>query len=221
MRPGEVAVRVIVAEDSVLLRAGLVRLLTDDGMDVVGEVGDCAELTRLVAERAPDVVLLDIRMPPTHTDEGIRAATALREQHPAVGVLLLSQYVETGAAVRALTESPNGFGYLLKERVTDVAELRDALLRVAKGESVVDPQVIARLLGRRRPDHPLDTLTPREREVLAGIAEGRSNEALTQHLGISTKTLETHIRSIFGKLGLEPDLGYHRRVQAVVTYLRA
>ncbi|WP_306298031.1 MULTISPECIES: response regulator transcription factor [unclassified Streptomyces] len=213
--------RVIVAEDSVLLREGLVRLLTEAGVEVVGQAGDCEGLPHLVADRAPDVVLLDIRMPPTHTDEGIRAATALREGFPHVGVLLLSQYVETGSAVRALAASPRGFGYLMKDRLADVAELRDALARVAAGESVIDPQVVARLLGRRRTHSRLDSLTRREREVLAVMAEGHSNEAITRFLDISGKTLETHIRSIFTKLGLEPDLGYHRRVQAVVTYLRA
>ncbi|MFV0131734.1 LuxR C-terminal-related transcriptional regulator [Streptomyces sp. HMX87] len=211
----------IVAEDSVLLREGLVRLLTDAGIEVAAQTGDCAGLPALVAHHAPDVVLLDIRLPPTHTDEGIAAATELRARFPAVGVLLLSQYVETGGAVRALAASPRGFGYLLKDRIADVGELHDALERVAAGESVIDPQVVARLLDRRRPDSPLDGLTRREREVLAAMAEGRSNDAITRILDISGKTLETHIRSIFTKLGLEPGLAYHRRVQAVVTYLRA
>ncbi|MDN0199920.1 response regulator transcription factor [Streptomyces sp. S.PNR 29] len=211
----------IVAEDSGLFREGLVRLLTDAGIEVAGQTGDCESLPRLVAHHAPDVVLLDIRMPPTHTDEGIAAATAVRARFPAVGVLLLSHYVETGGAIRALAASPRGFGYLLKDRVADVGELHDALKRVAAGESVIDPQVVARLLGRPRADGHLDSLTRREREVLAAMAEGRSNDAITRILDISGKTLETHIRSIFTKLGLEPDLAYHRRVQAVITYLRA
>ncbi|MEW1870005.1 response regulator transcription factor [Streptomyces caelestis] len=210
----------IVAEDSALLREGLVKLLTEAGIEVVGETGDCEGLPQMVADRAPEVVMLDIRMPPSHTDEGIRAAAGLRERFPGVGVLLLSQYVETGGPLRALAASPRGFGYLLKERVADFGELHDALVRVAAGESVIDSQVVARLLGRKRSDSAVDELTDREREVLAVMAEGRSNEAITRCLAISGKTLETHIRSIFTKFGLEPDTQYHRRVQAVITYLR-
>ncbi|WP_338702665.1 response regulator transcription factor [Streptomyces sp. Q6] len=212
--------RVIVAEDSALLRQGIVRLLTDEGVDVVAECADTAPLLALVAELAPDVVLLDIRMPPTHTDEGLVAAAVLRERHPGTGVLLLSQYVESSSTVQALAERPEGFGYLLKERVADIDELSGALKRVAAGETVLDPQVVARLMDAPRPPGPLDELTGRERDVLSLMAEGRSNEAIAQKLVIGGKTVETHVRNIFGKLRLEPDLLEHRRVMAVLTYLR-
>ncbi|MEV7424867.1 MULTISPECIES: response regulator transcription factor [unclassified Streptomyces] len=211
----------IVAEDSALLRQGLVRLLTDLGIVVAAEVGDGDGLLALVAAERPDVVLLDIRMPPTHTDEGIRAALAIREGFAGTGVLLLSQYVETTSAVQAMARDCRGFGYLLKDRVADAGELSDALQRVAAGETVMDPEVVARLMGRRRATNELDALTPREREVLALMAEGRSNEAITERLRISGKTLETHVRNVFTKLLLEPDLGYHRRVLAVLAHLRA
>ncbi|MEV5610619.1 response regulator transcription factor [Streptomyces sp. NPDC052225] len=210
----------IVAEDSALLRQGIVRLLTDEGVEVVAECADTAPLPALVADLAPDVVLLDIRMPPTHTDEGLVAAAALRERHPGTGVLLLSQYVESSSTVQALAERPEGFGYLLKERVADVDELSSALKRVAAGETVLDPLVVARLMDAPRPPGPLDELTGRERDVLALMAEGRSNEAIAQKLVIGGKTVETHVRNIFGKLRLEPDLREHRRVMAVLTYLR-
>ncbi|MCS0638610.1 response regulator transcription factor [Streptomyces sp. LP05-1] len=210
----------IVAEDSALLRQGVVRLLRDGGVDVVAETADADGLPELVAAERPDVVLLDIRMPPTHTDEGVRAAGAIRARCPGTGVLLLSQYVETSAAVGVMARDPRGFGYLLKDRVADAEELIDALKRVAAGESAVDPEIVARLLARRRADDTLGRLTPREHQVLALMAEGRSNEAITRRLRISGKTLETHIRSVFGKLELEPDLADHRRVLAVLTYLR-
>ncbi|MEV7087645.1 response regulator transcription factor [Streptomyces sp. NPDC093085] len=212
--------RVIVAEDSALLRQGLVRLLGDLGVEVAAELGDAAGLLGLVGAERPDAVLLDIRMPPTFTDEGIRAARAVRADFPGTGVLLLSQYVETTAAVQAMARDCRGFGYLLKDRVADADELSDALKRVAAGESVVDPEVVARLMGRRRAADDLDTLTPREREVLALMAEGRSNDAITERLRISGKTLETHVRNVFTKLHLEPDLAYHRRVLAVLAHLR-
>lgn len=197
--------RVIVAEDAPLLRQGLVRLLEDCGVEVVGQTGDAADVLTLAAREEPDAVLLDIRMPPTHTDEG----------------LLLSRYVETSAAVEVLAREPRGFGYLLKERVADADELYDALKRVAAGESAIDPEIVARLLERRRADSLLDGLTARERQVLALMAEGRSNEAISGRLGVSAKTLETHIRSVFTKLRLEPGLMDNRRVLAVLTYLRA
>ncbi len=212
--------RVIVAEDSALLRLGIVRLLTDEGIEVVAECADTAPLLALVAEHTPDAVLLDIRMPPTHTDEGLVAAAAVRAAHPDTGVLLLSQYVETTASVRALAGRPEGFGYLLKERVADAEELSGALKRVAAGETVVDPLVVARLMDAPRPPGPLDELTGRERDVLALMAEGRSNEAIANKLVIGGKTVETHVRNVFAKLGLETDPTEHRRVMAVLRFLR-
>jgi serine/threonine-protein kinase len=214
-------VRVIVAEDSALLRQGIVRLLSDEGFEVSAECSDTVPLLGLVAEHRPDAVLLDIRMPPTHTDEGLVAAAAIRAAHPGTGVLLLSQYVETTDTVRALAEQPEGFGYLLKERVADIDELGGALKRVASGETVLDPLVVAKLMNTPRPRSPLDELTGRERDVLALMAEGHSNEAIAQRLVIGGKTVETHVRNIFGKLRLEQDLLEHRRVRAVLTYLRA
>ncbi|MFF1685734.1 MULTISPECIES: response regulator [unclassified Streptomyces] len=212
--------RVIVAEDSALLRQGIVRLLSDEGFEVSAECRDTGPLLALVAEHRPDAVLLDIRMPPTHTDEGLVAAAAIRAAHPGTGVLLLSQYVETTDTVRALAEQPEGFGYLLKERVADIDELGGALKRVASGETVLDPLVVAKLMNTPRPTSPLDELTGRERDVLALMAEGHSNEAIAQRLVIGGKTVETHVRNIFGKLRLEQDLLEHRRVRAVLTYLR-
>ncbi|MGW6353621.1 response regulator [Streptomyces sp. NPDC055092] len=211
----------IVAEDSALLRQGIVRLLSDEGFEVSAECSDTGSLLALVAEHRPDAVLLDIRMPPTHTDEGLVAAAAIRAAHPGTGVLLLSQYVETTDTVRALAEQPEGFGYLLKERVADIDELGGALKRVASGETVLDPLVVAKLMNTPRPRSPLDELTGRERDVLALMAEGHSNEAIAQRLVIGGKTVETHVRNIFGKLRLEQDLLEHRRVRAVLTYLRA
>ncbi|MFC9456972.1 response regulator [Streptomyces sp. NPDC056637] len=213
--------RVIVAEDSALLRQGIVRLLSDEGFEVSAECSDTGPLLALVNEHRPDAVLLDIRMPPTHTDEGLVAAAAIRAEHPGTGVLLLSQYVETTDTVRALAEQPEGFGYLLKERVADIDELGGALKRVASGETVLDPLVVAKLMNTPRPRSPLDDLTGRERDVLALMAEGHSNEAIAQRLVIGGKTVETHVRNIFGKLRLEQDLLEHRRVRAVLTYLRA
>ncbi|MFC9612708.1 response regulator [Streptomyces sp. NPDC056938] len=213
--------RVIVAEDSALLRQGIVRLLSDEGFEVSAECSDTVPLLALVAEHRPDAVLLDIRMPPTHTDEGLVAAAAIRAAHPGTGVLLLSQYVETTDTVRALAEQPEGFGYLLKERVADIDELGGALKRVASGETVLDPLVVAKLMNTPRPRSPLDELTGRERDVLALMAEGHSNEAIAQRLVIGGKTVETHVRNIFGKLRLAQDLLEHRRVRAVLTYLRA
>jgi DNA-binding NarL/FixJ family response regulator len=212
-------VRVIVVEDSALLRQGMTRLLEDLGIRVVAQASDAGNLLDLVAAERPDVVMLDIRMPPTHTDEGIRAAVAVRQHHPGTGVLLLSQYIETGGPVQAMARDGRGFGYLLKERITDAETLHDALKRVGQGESVLDPAVVDRLMGRRRADNALDGLTDRERQVLSLMAEGRSNEAIATYLHISPKTLETHIRSVFTKLCLEPDLNVHRRVLAVLTWL--
>ncbi|MGI5195883.1 response regulator transcription factor [Streptomyces sp. CA-288835] len=211
----------IVAEDSVLLREGLVRLLRDAGLTVVGQAGCADTLLRLVAELRPDVALVDIRMPPTHTDEGIRAAARIRDRFPETGVLLLSQYVETGTAVQELSRAPGGFGYLLKDRIADPSELTEGIKRVAAGEPFIDPEIVRRLLGRRRVDGALETLTRREGEVLALMAEGRSNESISRCLRIGGKTVETHVRSIFMKLGMEPDLEHHRRVLAVLAYLQA
>ncbi|MFI6638347.1 LuxR C-terminal-related transcriptional regulator [Streptomyces sp. NPDC050504] len=211
----------IVAEDSAILRQGIVRLLADAGIGVPAQCGDVVELPELVARHRPDAVLLDIRMPPTHTDEGIVAAAGIRARFPGTGVLLLSQYVETTDTVRALAADARGFGYLLKERVADIDELTDALKRVTAGESVLDPEVVSRLLGAPRLPGPLDELTAREREVLSLMAQGRSNDAIAQHLVIGAKTVETHVRNIFGKLGLSADLLGHRRVMAVLTYLGA
>ncbi|MBO0514020.1 response regulator transcription factor [Streptomyces beijiangensis] len=212
----------IVAEDSVLLRQGIVRLLVDEGFEVPAACGEAGPLLLgLVAEHRPDAVLLDIRMPPTHTDEGLVAAAQVRAAYPGTGVLLLSQYIETTGTVRALADNPRGFGYLLKERVADIGELAGALKRVAAGETVVDPLVVDRLLHTPRTAGPLDELTAREREVLGLMAEGRSNEAIARQLVIGGKTVETHVRNVFTKLGLAADLLDHRRVVAVLTYLRA
>jgi DNA-binding NarL/FixJ family response regulator len=213
-------VRVVVAEDSKLLRQGLVRLLEDAGVSVVGQTDSAPQLLMLVDTLNPHAALIDIRMPPTHTDEGLRAAREIRERHPAIGVLILSQYVETSSAVQLMARNPQGFGYLLKDRIADVDELTGALKRLVAGESVIDSQVVARLLGRRRAASALDDLTERERQVLALMAERRSNEAIIQRLGVGGKTVETHVRHIFTKLHLEPSLTDHRRVLAVLAYLQ-
>jgi DNA-binding NarL/FixJ family response regulator len=213
-------VRVVIADDAALIREGVARLLTEAGCEVVGAVGDAEALRRQVRLTRPDAALVDIRMPPTHTDEGIVAARLLREQSPEVGVLVLSNYLEPRYALRLLGEHPGGLGYLLKERVSDVAVLVDALRRVVDGECVIDPTIVASLLRRRRREDPLDVLSPREREVLAVMAEGRSNGAIGSQLELSPKTVETHVRSIFGKLGLHDSPTDHRRVLAVLMALR-
>jgi DNA-binding NarL/FixJ family response regulator len=213
-------VRVVVAEDVMLTRQGIVRLLTDAGVDVVAEVEDAESLLRQVGLARPDAAIVDIRMPPTHTDEGLVAAQAIRAEHPAVGVLVLSQYVEPSYAMRLLEEHPERVGYLLKERVFDVAVLVDALRRLADGETVIDPTIVARLLGRRRRADPLAELTPREREVLGLVAEGMSNRAIAVRLFVTERTVEAHVKQIFMKLGLEQGPDSHRRVLAVVAYLR-
>ncbi len=213
--------RVIVAEDVMLTREGIVRLLGDAGVDVVAQTGDADALLVLVASARPDAVLLDIRMPPTHTDEGLRAAAELKAAFPTLGVLVLSQYVEPSYALRLIEDNPEGVGYLLKERVVDSANLVDALRRVIDGETVVDPTIVARLLGRKRRSDPLAALTDREREVLALVAEGLSNRAIATRLVITDRTVETHMTAIFGKLGLEEGPGQHRRVLAVLALLRA
>jgi DNA-binding NarL/FixJ family response regulator len=213
--------RIVLADDAVLLRDALSAALAAAGFDVVGQAGDVPELMRLVAQERPDVAVLDVRMPPTHTTEGLEAARQIRAAHPRIAILVLSQYVETRYAVDLLREDPAGVGYLLKDRVTRVADLADAVRRVAAGGSVIDPEVVARLLGRQRGHSALDELTPREREILGLMAEGRSNQAIADRLVLELKTVEGHVRAIFSKLGLEPTAEDHRRVLAVLAYLRS
>lgn len=213
--------RVVIADDEVLLREGLERLLGEAGLDVVGKVGTADELRRKVELVRPDVVIVDIRMPPTHTDEGLVVAEEISESHPDIGVLVLSHYVEPRLAMRLIEQHTGGVGYLLKERVSDVAVLVDALARVREGECVVDPTIVARLVNRRRAPSALDELTERERDVLALIAEGRSNQGISERLYLSPKTIETHVKHIFMKLGVDESRDDHRRVLAVLAYLRA
>jgi DNA-binding NarL/FixJ family response regulator len=214
-------VRVVIAEDSVLLREGIARLLEDAGFDIVGQAGSADDALLKVRSYSPDVVIVDIRMPPTHTDEGLRAAQEIREEHPGTGVLVLSQYVEAAYAMELLAESAEGVGYLLKDRVSDVAEFAAAVRRVAEGGSALDPAIVSQLVGRRRGDDPLDSLTPREREVLELMAEGRSNQGIAERLVVTERAVEKHVTSIFGKLRLPPAADDHRRVLAVLAYLRA
>jgi DNA-binding NarL/FixJ family response regulator len=212
--------RVVIAEDSTLLREGVARLLADAGIEVVATASTADELLRQIGQHDPDVAVVDIRMPPTQTDEGIVAAQEIRKTHPGVGVLLLSQYLDSAYAARLLEDVTQGAGYLLKDRVSDIAVLADAITRVAEGECVVDPTIVARLVQRQRQRGPLDDLSDREREVLGLMAEGRSNFAISQRLFVSDKTVESHVRLIFQKLGLEQSPDDHRRVLAVLTYLR-
>jgi DNA-binding NarL/FixJ family response regulator len=214
-------VRVVLAEDSVLLREGLARLLEDSGFEVAGQSGDGEDLMRKVGAHKPDVAVIDVRMPPTHTDEGLKAAHRIRAEHPGVGVLVLSQYVEEAYALELLSESTEGTGYLLKDRVADVDTFTDAVRRVASGGSALDPEVVAMLLGRRRREDPLEAITPREREALGLMAEGRSNAAIAASMVVTERAVEKHVTSIFGKLGLSPAAEDHRRVLAVLTYLRS
>jgi DNA-binding NarL/FixJ family response regulator len=214
-------VRVVIADDEMLLREGLARLLSDAGIDVVGKATDAAELLRTVRLTTPDVAIVDIKMPPTHTDEGLVAAGDIRASHPGVGVLVLSHYLESIYAMRLLAEHPERVGYLLKARVSDIAVLADALRRIAEGECVLDPTIVARLVNRPRERGPLSELTDREREVLELIAEGLSNQAIGERLFLSPKTIETHIRQIFMKLGLNEAPDSHRRVLAVLAFLRS
>jgi DNA-binding NarL/FixJ family response regulator len=212
--------RVAVADDAALFREGLSRLLTEAGFAVTAAVGDAEALLASVAADPPDVAVVDIRMPPTHTTEGLQAAHTLRARHPGTGVLVLSAHVETGYALQLIESGATGAGYLLKERVADVAELSDAVRRVAAGGLVVDPSVVATLVGRRRVQSPLDALSEREREVLAVMAEGRSNQAICERLLLSPKTVEAYVRSVFTKLDLHQAVDDNRRVLAVLTYLR-
>ena len=213
--------RVVIAEDSVLLREGLARLLADAGLDVVAVVGDGPELVRTVDTLRPDLAVVDVRMPPTHTDEGLRAALEVRHRQPATAILVLSQYVEERYAVELIGTSAEGVGYLLKDRVADVADFVAAVRRVGAGGTALDPEVVAQLLGRRRRGNPLDGLSPREREVLALMAEGRNNAAIAAELVVTEGAVEKHVSGIFAKLGLATTATDHRRVLAVLTYLRA
>jgi DNA-binding NarL/FixJ family response regulator len=210
-----------VADDVMLTREGIVRLLEDAGVEVVGQADDLPGVLRAVRSHKPDAAIVDIRMPPTHQDEGLVAAQQIRAEHPEVGVLVLSQYIEPAYALRLLEEHPGRVGYLLKERVFDVAVLIDALRRIADDETIVDPTIVARLVGRRRRADPLEELSDREREVLSLVAEGLSNRAIAERLFITDRTVEAHVKQVFTKLGLDQSAGTHRRVLAVLEHLRA
>jgi DNA-binding NarL/FixJ family response regulator len=214
-------IRVVIAEDSVLLREGLARLLEESGFEVAGQAGDAEDLLRKVGAHKPDVAVVDVRMPPSHTDEGLRAAHQIRSDHPGTGVLVLSQYVEEAYALDLLSQSTESTGYLLKDRVADIDTFTDAVRRVASGGSALDPEVVSLLLGRRRREDPLEALTPREREVLGLMAEGRSNAAIAEQLVVTERAVEKHVTSIFTKLDLTPTVEDHRRVLAVLAYLRS
>ncbi len=213
--------RVVVADDSVLLREGVVRLLEESGMEVVGQAGDAEDLLRKVNAHKPDVAIVDVRMPPSHTDEGLRAAAEIRERFPGVGVLVLSQYVEEAYALELFGDGADGLGYLLKDRVADIDRFVESVRRVGEGGSALDPEVVGRLLGRRRREDPLEVLSPREREVLELMAEGRSNQAIAERLFVTLRAVEKHVTSIFSKLRLPASTEDHRRVLAVLTYLRS
>jgi DNA-binding NarL/FixJ family response regulator len=214
-------IRVVIADDSVLLREGIARLLVESGFDVVGQAGDGEDLLRKVGGHKPDIAVIDVRMPPTHSDEGLRAARQIRAEHPGTAVLVLSQYVEEAYALDLLSESSERTGYLLKDRIADITTFTDAVRRVANGGSALDPEVVSLLLGRRRREDPLATLTPREREVLGLMAEGRSNSAMAAALVVSERAVEKHVTAIFSKLGLPLAADDHRRVLAVLMFLRS
>ena len=211
----------ILADDQMLLREGIARLLTDAGMEVVAQAGDAEDLLRKTRAHRPSLAVIDVRMPPDNTDDGLRAALQIRSEQPDTGVLVLSQYIEEQYAIELIGEAHEGVGYLLKERITDIGTLIDAVRRVAGGGSVIDPQVVSQLLRRHREEDPLEELTDREREVLGLMAEGRSNHAIADRLVISERAVEKHVTSIFSKLGLPPAEEDHRRVLAVLTFLRA
>ncbi len=217
--------RVVVADDSLLFREGVARLLSDAGFEIIGQAGDAEELLGLIRDpspgEGPDVAIVDIRMPPTYTSEGLEAAIAIRAQRPDVGVLLLSQYIETFHAVKLIADGRGGIGYLLKDRVADLEGFRDAVRRVGSGGSAIDPEVIARLLQRRRARESLEALSDREREILELMAEGRSNQAICGRLFLTEKTVESHVRNIFTKLDLHPAPDDNRRVLAVLAYVRS
>lgn len=216
-----IAVKVVIADDSVLLREGLARLLTEAGFEVVGQAGDAEDLLRKVRAHEPDLALVDVRMPPTQTDEGLRAAREIRSELPEVSVLVLSQDVEEANASELFADNAEGLGYLLKDRVGDLDTFIEAVRRVADGGSALDPEVVSRLLGRRRDDDPLEALSPREREVLEQMAEGRSNAAIAERLVITDRAVEKHVGSIFSKLDLTSDPEDHRRVLAVLRFLQS
>src|SRR3954463_9730611 len=221
MTDAAASLRVVIADDSVLLREGLSRLLEESGFEVAGQAGDAEDLLRKVGAHRPGVAVVDVRMPPTHTDEGLRAAHRIRAEHPDTAVLVLSQYVEEAYALALLSEAPERTGSLLKDRVADVDTFTDAVRRVAGGGSALDPEVVALLLGRRRREDPLEALTAREREVLGLMAEGRSNAAIAEALVVTERAVEKHVTSIFSKLDLSPTVADHRRVLAVLAYLRS
>lgn len=213
--------RVVVADDTLVTREGIARLLRDAGVEVVAQAGDAGELLRHVAVHRPDVAIVDIRMPPSHTDEGLVAAQQIRAEHPTIGVLVLSHYVEPSYAMRLIEEQPEQVGYLLKERIFDVATLVDALRRIVDGETVIDPTIVSRLVRRRRLHDPVSDLTDREREVLGHVAEGMSNRAIASRLFVTDRTVEAHVTQIFQKLGLAESPDQHRRVLAVLAFLRS
>jgi DNA-binding NarL/FixJ family response regulator len=213
--------RLVIADDSILFREGLARILGDGGFEVAAQAGDGDELRKAVRQTKPDVAIVDVRMPPTHTDEGTRAAKEIRAEHPGVGVLVLSQVVEVRHAFELFSEQPEGFGYLLKDRVLEIDEFFESVRRVGRGGTAIDPEVVGQLMGRRRERDPLEELTRREREVLELMAEGLSNHGICERLVLSPKTVETHVHSIFAKLDLPQEPDEHRRVLAVLAFLRS
>lgn len=213
--------RVVIADDSVLLREGLARVLTEGGFEIVAQAANADDLRKAVRRFKPDIAIVDVRMPPTYTDEGARAAVELRAEQPDVAILVLSQVIEAAHAMQLFSERPEGFGYLLKDRVLEIDDFLDSVRRVGRGGTAIDPEVIGQLVGRRRDDGPLDELTTREREVLELMAQGLSNRGICEKLVISPKTVETHVNSIFLKLDLMPAQDEHRRVLAVLAFLRA
>jgi DNA-binding NarL/FixJ family response regulator len=215
----EARLRVAIAEDAVLLREGIARLLEEAGFEIVGQSSTADDLLLKVRSYHPDVAIVDIRMPPTHTDEGLRAAKTIREQHPEVGVLVLSEYIEPAYAMEVIADNAEGVGYLLKQRVSEVGEFASAVRRVAEGGSALDPTIVTQLVGRRRADDPISSLTPREREVLELMAEGRSNQAIAERLVVTERAVEKHVTNIFGKLKLSATPEDHRRVLAVLAFL--